>query len=76
MGKNPHASGTPEWQLFECMTSHELAASQAAENAEHELKRAERARDKAAAYRRALAKLGFEYNATPPLEEMRGILKG
>lgn len=56
--RNPYEIGTPAWQLFECMKSHEVAAANAAELAEAQLRRGADARKRVEQYRAALDALG------------------
>lgn len=55
--KNPYSSETPEWQLWENMTSHSLRANAFAEDAIHQQTRSAECREKSALYKKALAKL-------------------
>jgi hypothetical protein len=55
--KNPYEMDTPEWQLFERVTSEELKALSYAQEAEKATTRCGKAKEQAELYRTALAKL-------------------
>lgn len=55
--KNPHASDTPEWQLWENMTSGYSLAQAFAADAERYQKQSQAAREKGDKFKAALEKL-------------------
>jgi hypothetical protein len=55
--KNPYASDTPEWQLWENMTSQRSLSQTHASEGEAKMKMSQAAREKADRYEAALNKL-------------------
>lgn len=60
--KNPFGQDTPEWQLFENAKSSEMTANSHHDDAQKSQQNSQKAREKAALYWEALAKLGYSHD--------------